>query len=390
VAANVGYGWWSHDIGGHMGGLEDDELYARWVQYGVFSPILRLHCTNNPFHERRPWARGLAAGRAASAAMRLRHALIPYIYTMSWRNYHEAIPLITPLYYNNPQDEDTYTLAAYTTYWFGSELIAAPFTEPANPETGLSHQNIWLPEGDWFDFSTGEHLLGKGWRSVYGSLDDIPVYAKAGAILPLGLEVGWGGIENPGTLRLFVFPGADNTFKLFEDDGETIGYTRGQYALTKMDQTWEGDSLTLTISPVTGDVNLIPKKRKYILNFRGIAEPTEISINLNDVPVKFTSDYHVESETLELEPISLKPTDKLVITLDGDLLVGRDRTPEKLYKFLNHFKLESWEKASILADWPRIVAAEFDLRRYRHLTDAQIQVLESLRNRVSPMEKTHG
>ena len=70
TAANVGYGWWSHDIGGHMGGVEDDELYTRWVQYGLFSPILRLHATNNPFHERRPWARGPAAGKAAVRAMR--------------------------------------------------------------------------------------------------------------------------------------------------------------------------------------------------------------------------------------------------------------------------------------------------------------------------------
>ncbi len=377
TAANVGYGWWSHDIGGHMGGVEDDELYARWVQYGVFSPILRLHCTSNPFHERRPWGRGPAAEKAASRAMRLRHALIPYIYTMSWRNYQTGLPLITPVYYTDP-NENTFTFAAYSTYWFGSELLAAPFTKPALQETGLSRQTIWLPEVDWFDFFNGEHLAGDGWRTIYGVLDDIPVFAKAGAIVPLGPEVGWGGIENPETLQLLVFPGADNIFELYEDDGETTGYTRGEQAITKMEQTWNDASLTLTISPVSGDVKLIPEKRHYSLNFRGIAMPDSISITCSDSPLTLEPVYHTDTETLELGPIRLEPCDELVVTLQGNLLATRERSLEKLEKFLTQFPINSWEKAAILRDWPRIAAGEFSLQRYRHLSDAQIQVLESL------------
>ena len=378
VAANVGYGWWSHDIGGHMGGVEDDELYTRWVQYGVFSPILRLHCTANPFHERRPWGRGPAADKAASAALRLRHALIPYIYTMAWRNHTQALPLITPLYYTNPEVEDLYTFAAHSTYWFGSELIAAPFTKPANPETGLSRQNIWLPEGHWFDFFTGEHLQGGGWQTVYGLLDDIPVYAKAGAIVPLAPEVGWGGIENPETLRLVIFPGANNTFELYEDDGETTGYQRGQYALTKLEQLWDEDVLTFTVSPATGATELIPGERSYVLNFRGVTAPEEISVTFKDAPLKVESIYEAATETLTLAPIRLEPCDELVVTLKGDLLAGRNRTPERLHKILNAFKVDTWEKAEIARDWAQISAGERSLSRYRGLTEAQRQVLESL------------
>ena len=377
TAANVGYGWWSHDIGGHMGGVEDDELYARWVQYGVFSPILRLHCTSNPFHERRPWGRGPAADKAASRAMRLRHALIPYIYTMSWRNYQTGLPLITPVYYTDP-NENTFTFTAYSTYWFGSELLAAPFTKPALEETGLSRQTVWLPEGDWFDFFTGERVHGDGWHTIYGALDDIPVFAKAGAIVPLGLETGWGGIENPETLQLLVFPGANNIFELYEDDGETTGYTRGEQAITKMEQTWSGDSLTLTISPILGDVKLVPKKRNYSLNFRGISEPEAVSITRNDSPYTLEPVYHAHTETLEFGPIRLEPCDELVVTLQGDLLATRERGIEKLEKFLTHFQIDTWEKSTILREWPRIAAGEFSLQRYRHLSDAQIQVLESL------------
>ena len=377
TAANVGYGWWSHDIGGHMGGVEDDGLYARWVQYGVFSPIFRLHCTNNPFHERRPWGRGPAAEKSSSRAMRLRHALIPYIYTMSWRNYQTGLPLITPLYYTDP-NEDTFTFTAYNTYWFGSELLAAPFTKPVSPETGLSRQTVWLPEGDWFDFFTGEFIRGDGWQTLYGTLDDIPVFAKAGAIVPLAPQVGWGGIENPETLDLYIFPGADNVFELFEDDGETVGYQQGKYALTKITQTWEYEALTLTLSPVNGDLNLVPAKRSYILKFRGIAEPIEISITRNDTTLNLAPIYHKDTETLELGSIPMEPCDELVVTLKGELLATRERKLEKLEKFLYCFPIDTWEKGTIIRDWPRIVSGEFSLKRYRHLKDAQIQVLESL------------
>ena len=161
VAANVGYGYWSHDIGGHMGGVEEDELYARWMQYGAFSPIFRMHCTSNPFHERRPWGRGPAAEKAATHALRLRHALIPYIYSMSWRNYATGKTMITPLYYTHP-NEDTFSMSAHGAYWYGTEMIAALFTRPAIKETGLSKNTIYLPEGKWFNFFTGEQVEGKG------------------------------------------------------------------------------------------------------------------------------------------------------------------------------------------------------------------------------------
>jgi alpha-glucosidase (family GH31 glycosyl hydrolase) len=378
TAANVGYGWWSHDIGGHMGGVEDDELYARWVQYGVFSPILRLHSTDNPFHERRPWARGAVAERAASNALRLRHALIPYLYSMAWRNHTRAIPLITPLYYSNPEDEDTYTFAAYQTYWFGSELLAAPFTRPAHAETGLSRQNIWLPDGDWFDFFTGEKLEGPGWRTVYGVLDDIPIYARAGAIVPLGPQVAWGGINNPDSLRLLVFPGVDNVFELYEDDGETNAYLEGQYAVTKFAQSWGGNSLTFTVSPSEGQQSLLPEERRYSLSFKAIAEPDQISIHLNGSQVEVTASYQDAIETLELTPITLFPADELTVILRGDLLATRDRELEKLEKYLFQFKLESWEKRQIFEEWGRISTGDFSLNRYQHLTDAQQKVLESL------------
>jgi len=98
TAANVAFGWWSHDIGGHMDGIEDPELYARWLQFGVFSPILRLHSTQNPFHERRPWGWDAQTFAVARSAMQLRHAFIPYLYSMAWRDHQGGGTLLRPMY----------------------------------------------------------------------------------------------------------------------------------------------------------------------------------------------------------------------------------------------------------------------------------------------------
>jgi alpha-glucosidase (family GH31 glycosyl hydrolase) len=240
------------------------------VQYGVFSPILRLHSTNNPFHERRPWGRGPAASQVAANAMRLRHRLIPYIYTMAWRHHTHSLPLVTPLYYSHPEAAEAYLVPQE--YWFGSELVAAPFTAPAHPETGLARQAVWLPEGDWFHFFSGEHVRS-GWQTQYGRLEDIPVFARAGAIVPLAPQVGWGGIDNPAELDILVFAGADNRFELFEDDGASMRYRNGAFAVTAFSQTWRGNEMTFSISPSQGDTGVIPARRSYRILLRGFTHP---------------------------------------------------------------------------------------------------------------------
>jgi alpha-glucosidase (family GH31 glycosyl hydrolase) len=135
--------------------------------------------------------------------MQLRHALIPVPLQHGLAQPRRGIPLVTPLYYTNPEDDDAY--ACPQAYWFGSELIAAPFTAPAEADLGLSRQRVWLPDGLWFDFFTGKQYAG-GWQTVYGGWSTIPVFAKAGAIVPLGPLAGWGGVENPAELTRARLP----------------------------------------------------------------------------------------------------------------------------------------------------------------------------------------
>jgi len=376
TAANVGYGWWSHDIGGHMHGIEEPELYLRWVQFGVFSPILRLHSTKNPYHERRPWGYDDEIGRLARQALQLRHRLIPYLYTMAWRDHREGIPLVCPMYYEHPKREEAYHCP--NQYAFGSELVAAPHVRPADPETRLSHTVVWLPEGDWFDFFSGEHLPGNAWHSRYGGLDDIPVYARAGAIVPLGPQVGWGGIANPGALEVHIFPGADNRFLLYEDDGESQAYASGHYALTPLAQAWRGSELEFTIGPVEGDAGQTPERRRYDLVFHGVARPPEVVVRVNGQARPYQASYEAPAEALRIGGLELGREEVLSVTLSvpsGTLLGGRDRTPETLRRMLRAFRLETHTKYAIDMHLAQVLAEPQRLAGYPDLSDAQLRAL---------------
>jgi alpha-glucosidase len=162
TAANVLYGWWSHDIGGHMGGTITAEMYTRWVQFGALSPVLRLHATKDPRCERRPWAFDELTYRAAKAAFHLRYRLIPYLYTMARVVTDTGVSLCRPMYYAYPECDDAYV--ARFQYFLGDQLIAAPLVHPADPETGMAAQDVWIPEGIWIDYQTREAFEGPRWR----------------------------------------------------------------------------------------------------------------------------------------------------------------------------------------------------------------------------------
>ncbi|MEO7260279.1 MAG: TIM-barrel domain-containing protein, partial [Jatrophihabitantaceae bacterium] len=152
TASNIGYGWWSHDIGGHMGGVKDDELATRWLQLGVFSPICRLHSVLSPFTSKEPWQFGREARQAMTSALRLRHRLLPYLHTMNHRAAHQGVPLVTPMYHEYPWSEEAYR--ARNQYAFGSQLLIVPITAPADRQLLLGAVTGWLPPGTWVDLFT--------------------------------------------------------------------------------------------------------------------------------------------------------------------------------------------------------------------------------------------
>ena len=356
TAANVAYGWWSHDIGGHMQGIEDRELYTRWVQFGAFSPILRLHSTKNPFHERRPWGYDAEVLRVTRDVMQLRHALIPYLYTMARLDETAGITLARPMYHNYPERDEAY--ACPQQYLFGTDFIVAPYTEPADGDTRLSRQAVWLPPGDWYHFLSGEYYRGDAWYTCYGSLDDIPVFVQAGAIVPLGPKVGWGGVENPAELHLHVFAGDDGRFVLYEDDGETTAYREGEFALTRFEQRWDNGRLRITIAPSGSAHSFVPESRTYFLHIHGISMPTSVALMVDGDSQSQTYDYDGTSEMCRVEPLTLYSGAHGRITLSfaaaAAPLSRRDRTQEKLQQMIAAFRMDSLAKmwlVSRLVEW---------------------------------------
>ena len=156
----------------------------RWVQYGVFSPINRLHSSCNDFQRKEPWSYGKEAEAITKEYLRLRHALFPYIYTMNYRTHKDLLPLVQPMYYSHPKCGNAYDVP--NQYWFGSELIVCPITEKRNANSNHGSANAWLPSGDWFDFQKGLHYYSVGRKfKTYRTLEEMPVFAKAGAIVPM-------------------------------------------------------------------------------------------------------------------------------------------------------------------------------------------------------------
>jgi hypothetical protein len=373
TAANVAYGWWSHDIGGHMGGIEEPELYLRWVQYGVFSPILRVHSTNNPFHERRPWAYDAQTEIFASEAFRLRHALIPYLYTAAWQNYSAGILPIRPMYHLYPENNNAFQCP--NEYTFGSELIASPFTSPRDPDTRMSRQVIWLPEGDWFDFFTGDHYEGDGWYAIYGGLDQIPVFAKAGAIIPLAATPEMNGTSLPKKLIIHIFPGENNRYQFYEDDGETCDYQNGVFALRDMVQTWQDNKTQFVIYPVAGETDFLPSNRSIKIIFHSIFEPKSISISIDGKQISGNYYYSKEQNQLVIEDIPLLASSELSIEVlnSSSGFHQKDLREEKINKMLLVFKMDSYVKQQLagrldnLLQDPTILVKYADRMKETHL-----------------------
>lgn len=209
TAGNVGYAYWSHDIGGHQPGPVDPELYVRWIQWGALSPILRTHTTKNPLAERRIWKFPKEYFEAARKAYQFRYELIPYIHAMASKCRDTGIPLCRPLYYEWPEMNEAYTWK--NEYMFGDDLLAAPVIEPADPISGCAMVEVWLPPGKWVNWFTSRHYQGPTTARLVVPLDEIPLFARAGARIPLGERMTSSDDDAPKPIRSRRFDINDTT-----------------------------------------------------------------------------------------------------------------------------------------------------------------------------------
>ena len=320
TASNIGYSWWSHDIGGHMLGVQDDELFVRWLQLGVFSPINRLHSSCEPFVHKEPWNHDMLSSKTISDWLRLRHRLFPYIYTMNYRNHEALEPLVQPMYYHYPKVNAAYEVP--NQFFFGSELMVAPITRKEDPKALLASTEMWLPAGSWFDFFTGLHYAGGKGRKLTVCRDkkSMPVFAKAGGIVPMATLVPHDNhLGATADMELLVFPGASNTFVLTEDAGEMLDYKNGAVARTEISLDW-GKTAKLTIAASAGDASLIPETRNWRIGLRGFHKSIAVTASVNGKAVSAETVFDAETNTLWIS-VAAASAAEIALQITGETLV---------------------------------------------------------------------
>ena len=271
TASNVGYGYWGHDLGGHMQREDvptEPELYTRWLQYGVFSPIFKTHCTKSAVLERRFWAFP-DHYEYMKAALELRYALSPYIYDMARKAYDTGISLCRPMYYEYPETEEAYNCDQQ--YFFGDNILAATVCEPVNPATGLASRSVWFPSGtEWYDMAHGEMVKGGGRKTLQYTIAQNCWFVKAGAIVPLA-QVGLRNLqEKSDALRLYIAPGGGkSSYTHYEDDEVSQAYP-SQYATTEIVKTVSGSTCTVEVGARKGSYKGMPANRTLTLVLGGV------------------------------------------------------------------------------------------------------------------------
>lgn len=270
TASNVGFGYWGHDLGGHQQtGGNDPEIYLRWMQFGVFTPIFRTHATNWEGIERRIWK--YPNFPSLLETVKLRYALMPYIYTAARQAYDTGVSLCRPLYYEWPEVNNAYLFE--DEYMFGDDILVAPVV--TKPESdGMTARRTWLPEGRWFDVCRNKVVEGNRTFTDRYAMEEIPYFFRAGSVMvnnPPMMNLN----TRPDRLILKVVPGGNGQTKLYEDEGDTEGYKQGAYTTTTISH--EGN--TLTILPREGKFAGMPESRSYTVEFLVVNRPNAVVIN---------------------------------------------------------------------------------------------------------------
>jgi alpha-glucosidase (family GH31 glycosyl hydrolase) len=300
TASNVGFGYWSHDIGGHMNPIskkdkQNPELFTRWVQWGAFSPIFRTHATKDPEIERRIWKYPDADFKAMRKALQQRYALLPYIYTMARYAYDSSISIMRPMYYEYPDLDKAYHLEGQ--YFFGNNMIVAPIAKSMNGKDSVK-QKLWLPSGNWYDFRNNNmtgtcttyfiDMNGQDITRNY-AIDEIPVFIKAGSIIPMQkpkLKITGSVLD---TLILTVYPDHSQScngsgpmhakFTMYEDQGGNEDYRKNICSFTEFKYYETKEGHTFEIKP---DGKTFPDQvteRSYEIQIINSKKPTQITMN---------------------------------------------------------------------------------------------------------------
>ncbi len=310
-AANLGISWHAHAIGGYYGGIEDDELYLRYIQFGVFNPILILAGDTGKYYKREPWKWNQINLSVIREYMQLRNKLIPYIYNEGYTYHQYGVPIIQPLYYKYPKiyDEPNYV----NQYFFGSKIMISPIVKKKNHEMNRVVQRIFIPNGIWYDYTSGKKFAGNKYYVNFYKDEDYPIFVKEGSIIPMSLD---DTTDVPKNMEIQIFPaenGLYGSYELYEDDG--ISLNRNQnYLITKMNLDKVDNGYKFTMKRKDGNFNI--SNRNYLLRFRNMKSPSKVIVKYQNKEEIYK--HEIEKNDLIIKLNDINPYETLEVNIIGN------------------------------------------------------------------------
>ena len=273
-----GIPYWTTDVGGFVFGSPTDpafrELFVRWFQFATFNPVLRVHGTRNP-DENELWSYGPDAQKILVCFDRLRYRLLPYIYSLAWKTTSESYTPMRPLVMDFRTDLRADNIGDQ--FMYGPAFLVNPVTEPS-----ANTRQVYLPEAKWYDFWTGTEQAGGQMINAITPLARIPVYVRAGSIVPLGPDEEWSTEKPADPIELRIYRGANGDFTLYEDENDNYNYEKGAYATIPLH--WDDASRTLTIGDRKGQFPGMLETRTFHIVI--VRENHGVGINTADEPDK--------------------------------------------------------------------------------------------------------
>ncbi len=295
----VGVPYWNTDIGGFIGESVSSELFIRWLQFGAFTPIMRPH----GFHaEREPWSFGEEAEIIITEIIKLRYQMIPYLYTLAYEAYEKGLPIMRPLVMYYPDNPVVTNITDQ--YLFGKDLLVAPILKKGERE-----RTVYLPEGNWYNFWTCEKIYGNQFINVEAPLEQIPIFVKADAILPILPVRNYIDEKEWSELNLLIYPETNSEYLLYEDDGETNDYQEDSFTLIKFISKIDNKRWNLEIEKPKGSYIGQVKKRKY--NIMALTENKPKKILVNGVENKSWI-YNIDENKLTIEVLTYYKENTLI------------------------------------------------------------------------------
>lgn len=299
------------DVGGFIG-TPSPELYARWVQSSIFTPFFRTHSEVNS-RAQEPWSFGEDVEEIVKNAITRRYEVLPYLYSLFWEAHQTGAPIMRPMFWHHQDDEKVYENAFQEQFYIGEKLLVAPVTR-----VGHRFKKIYLPKGDWYEMSTGKKYDGLQTVVVEVPLNEVPIFLRAGAIIPTTEAMQYVGEKKSEKLTLEIFPGeTSGQYDFYEDDGKSFKYEKNIYRITRFSYVKQADKIVFTKKRLRDKYSV--GERALAFKYMGVAEPKMVSVDgtkLSKLPFgsgKAGYDYSTDSQILSIFFQDRSKEQKLII-----------------------------------------------------------------------------